>query len=354
MANDDEFAALMDGIGVKPLTADLKQRETARRPSLNTAAEGQLTGPRRSAAADRAQPSVTARHAAAAAAHERHDAVATQLLTEQGKLAVAERRNATLQSDLDKLRSDLDAARLELVALQTESTKLRQSRDQLAHERTVLQRRLAETKPPPVAATVVAVFSARGLHPGAEQEAALGGLAARWPAELLAAVESADAVALTRLLQRRVVLAGAGVAVVDADDCVVVRVADDRCEYGGASDVAAAWRRFVSACAAAGVSTVTVVGGTPVYRRRLKSLVKTGDRRLKMRLIAGDQRRPKHKAATDIRTSDRVLIWGGTELDHSVSGPYTDSRSPKVTAIAHRGITGMLDLAAAAIGPADS
>ena len=91
MANDDEFAALMDGIGVKPLTADLKQRETARRPSLNTAAEGQLTGPRRSAAADRAQPSVTARHAAAAAAHERHDAVATQLLTEQGKLAVAER-----------------------------------------------------------------------------------------------------------------------------------------------------------------------------------------------------------------------------------------------------------------------
>ncbi len=63
------------------------------------------------------------------------------------------------------------------------------------------------------------------------------------------------------------------------------------------------------------------------------------DRRLDVRFVEGDQRRiPRAEGA------DLVIVWGGTELDHTVSAHFPDA-----IVIQHRGIIRMLEIAAARI-----
>ena len=124
---------------------------------------------------------------------------------------------------------------------------------------------------------------------------------------------------------------------------VVVYVPRGRCEVSGGSDVQANFHGFVQACLDQEVRKVTIVGGSPAYRKQLKLLAGAHDDAPKLNLVSGTRRREKRRAEADMRASDVVVLWGGTELDHSVTSVYTGGAA-RLVRVAHRGIARMLQL----------
>ncbi len=94
--------------------------------------------------------------------------------------------------------------------------------------------------------------------------------------------------------------------------------------------IAASLRRFNTACLLTGTRYLAIVGGSPRYHEALRNGV---DKRIDFRIVPGDVSRPPK-----VPDRTRVVIWGGTELDHSVSSAY-----PGAWVIPHRGITRFLD-----------
>ena len=182
----------------------------------------------------------------------------------------------------------------------------------------------------------------RGLTEGKEDFEALSGLLELRSNELVASLGLADGDAVARLLDERVAL------VCGREDCrpagtvVSVHVAPGRCEICGGSDIRAAFRRFVASCAKAQVSSIVIVGGSPPYRRQLRALADDQEVELRLDLVSGTTRRPKHKAQADLRRADLVVMWGATLLDHSVNEAYRGGPA-RLLRVAHRGITRMLE-----------
>lgn len=334
VATDDDFDAIMAQIGVDPLARPAKRAAAPSRVHKDAPPHTSQSSP-----VAKPNPQAVARGAELAAAR-------ADLAAARAELDGAGAEIARLTGQIAAISAQQDVTQERLAAAAEAATHLQKHADDLDRERRALQRRLGEVTPVAVTITpAVDVFAARGLRAGKEQHDALIALCAQRPAGVLAALQLADAGPLAQLLDQRVVLASHGAELADDNGHVMVRVAHDRCEFGGASDLAAAWRRFVAACEATGVRTITIVGGSPSYRKQLRALADTRADSPKLVLVSGTQRRPKNKAASDLRTSDLVLIWGATELDHSVSAPYTGGGGAKVKIIAHRGISGMLDRA---------
>ena len=124
---------------------------------------------------------------------------------------------------------------------------------------------------------------------------------------------------------------------------VVVPVSKDRCEICSGSDIAASFHGFVQACVDRDVRRATIVGGSPAYRRKLQGLADDDEQAPKLNLVSGTRKREKRRAASDMRSSDVVVIWGGTELDHSVSEVYR-GKDARIVRVAHRGIARMLQI----------
>jgi hypothetical protein len=90
-----------------------------------------------------------------------------------------------------------------------------------------------------------------------------------------------------------------------------------------------------SACAAARVSRVVIVGGSPDTRRELASLSGV----LELRLIDGTARRTRTEALRDLDWAELVVIGGSSELGHKVSNLYTRERGgPPVITASRRGV----------------
>ena len=119
---------------------------------------------------------------------------------------------------------------------------------------------------------------------------------------------------------------------------------DALAERAGDSDLGEAALALARACRAAGLRRVVIVGGSPNYRQQLRELF--GDA-LELRLVIGKERRTQAQARADLVWADAVLLWGGTILDHSLSQLY---RGENVHTFAHRGLAGMLRLAAEKLG----
>ena len=100
---------------------------------------------------------------------------------------------------------------------------------------------------------------------------------------------------------------------------VVPATSQSECAVCGGSANARAVDRMVSAMGQAGLSRLCVVGGNPNLRVELDRLVAG---RLELRLVEGAVSRTGQQAASDLAWADRVAIWGGTILNHSVSGLY--------------------------------
>ena len=328
MNDEQEFAALMAQEGLRPM----KGRGDARaRPRPRTVDSAPTT--------DRLQRAEAAIAAAqTAVAGLQHDKGALAAEVERLRSAVA-----PLEAEIAALQARALQQDAQLASLQNERDEATGKAEQLDAERRALQRKLqaARADTAPAATPAREVLQARGLDTEEERAAAIAGLAQRWTGPLLDALALADPSALSTLLDRRVVLASDAAGDAADERAVVIRVDERRCELGGASDLQRRWLEVVAACERAGVQRMTVVGGSPAYRQQLKQLAK-GAPSVRLNLVKGTGRRTARQAASDLRTSDLVVIWGATELDHAISAPYTDGNPAHVHVIAHRGISQML------------
>lgn len=124
--------------------------------------------------------------------------------------------------------------------------------------------------------------------------------------------------------------------------CAETRAGDGRelavvpagsCTYCGGSGNARAMRDLVGAAAAAGVTRLVFVGGSPSFREELARLAGPLD----LRLVDGTQRRTSAEARRDVDWADAVVVCGGTELNHKVSNLYTgDERARGKTVVTSR------------------
>ncbi len=118
---------------------------------------------------------------------------------------------------------------------------------------------------------------------------------------------------------------------------LVLATAKQQCGVCGGSENARAADDLVRA----GITRLVVVGGTPATRQELERLLGS---RIELRLVDGTHHRPSDRAKADLEWSDRVLLWGATELHHKVSKQYADvsATKQKIVHIPRRGISQLL------------
>jgi hypothetical protein len=157
--------------------------------------------------------------------------------------------------------------------------------------------------------------------------------------ELLAERPGED---LAAFLDERVALLGDCAACPVPEGRAVVRLARERCEVCGGADIRREVRLLEDECLLHGLRRVTIVGGSPKYRRQLKQLFT--DPRVSVRLQAGNVRVTSKKARQVMEGSDLVVIWGATILDHSVSDLYQvrEGDRARLVRLAVRGIGRMI------------
>ncbi len=112
---------------------------------------------------------------------------------------------------------------------------------------------------------------------------------------------------------------------------------EDDCAVCGGSATQRAIEAMIAACSQRGWRRLCVVGGSPNARERLESGVAG---RVELRLISGTERRTRSSAQADLTWADRVVVWGSTQLDHTVSNHYAGRN---VSSIARRSIQAVCD-----------
>lgn len=123
------------------------------------------------------------------------------------------------------------------------------------------------------------------------------------------------------------------VANAEADGRIVVIASrPEHCIACGGSSVATAIAEMCRECQAAGWNRICIVGGSPSARDQLNTSV---GHSLSLRLIDGIGARKRKQANVDIAWADHVVIWAGTQLNHSASEPY---HGVKVSQVNRRGI----------------
>ena len=307
------------GPGKRPSPAP---KSEARRPSPPSSSAKPPPAP---AAAKTARPApspeVSKLRARVAAAEQRAAAA------EEGR-AAAEAREAKQSEKLRVLAADRDGL----------DRRQRELADQLKQANAELEER-------PAATELVALFRRRGLATAVEDASALGRLLDARPEDLLSALSLSNPELLRQLLEDRLLLSCGAEQCAPEDDApqVVVKVPSARCEICGGSNIRAKFRAFVEAAARADLERIAIVGGSPAYRKKLRSLA-ADVKGLRLDLISGTQRRPKHKAEADMRRADVLIIWGPTLLDHSTSDNYRPGVGrARLHTVHERGITRMLD-----------
>lgn len=330
MPSDSSFEQLMASMGVRPLpgAAPSVQKGGAR----GSAAKPPVPTPPAVPPAPPPEPEARRLERELTRAVAEIEAVRTELSQAKKERESALSETVDHQRVAVQERAAADALRFEVEALRTERDRLLTERSRLDRKVAELNQRRAPDPPTPLRE----VLEKRGLRGDAELHAVLEGFARGKTAELLSLLSVSDVDAAAKLFDRRIVLAGPHVAATPSG-CVAVRVDEERCELQGAGDLRAAWAGVLGAARRAGLKQVTIVGGSPAYRDELRDLCAHGDS-LRVRLVDGATRRPKHRAEADRRASDLVVIWGATELDHSVSAGYEDD----ALRIPNRGLVGML------------
>lgn len=261
----------------------------------------------------------------------------------EAELAESASANAARDATIASLQADLaaaeaareDAEQLRDAALEAEQAaidRITTTQADLDQERTALTETLQARE------SVAQVLLDRGCASDFEMLEVLNGLLLQRPREFLEALVLADPHGLARVLVDRVAFVARGVDFEADANTVVVRVKKERCEITG---IEPSFHGLVQACIDREVSKLTIVGGSPAYRKQLKALAAESEDAPSLNLVSGTRRREARRAEADLRSSDVVVIWGGTELDHSVSAVYRGG-SARIVRVAHRGIAGML------------
>lgn len=120
------------------------------------------------------------------------------------------------------------------------------------------------------------------------------------------------------------------IAAVADDGRRPVEVERAHCSVCSGSNNRRAMRRMASACAAAGIRRVLVVGGRPPMYAELERAL---GRDLQLRFVDGTSNLPNGTdALRDCAWADLLVIWAPTPLPHKVSTLYR----AEVCAVAHR------------------
>jgi hypothetical protein len=354
MATDDpdSFAEEMARLGVKPLSGKRQAPPGPRRDAPARQQARPQPGSTVSAppAPARGAPAVTASDPPAVASAPARGAPA---VTASGPPAVA---SAPDSGELEALRHAAARAQTAQQTLAGERAEWQRERAEWQRERAEWQRERAryEEKNRQLRHTIAEAEKAaqrhtrladllreRGCADRDEAIAVVRGLMDRRPDELIDAIELTASEPLAQILDERVAFVARDLDIDLGAESVIVRVPAERCEITGGSDIQAGFRQFLDACRRSGVRRLTIVGGSPAYRRELVELAAPYARELKLNLVSGTKRRERKRAEADKRTSDIVVIWGATELDHSVSAVYTQGTGNVLT-VRHRGISRML------------
>lgn len=277
-------------------------------------------------------------------------ATVAELEAERDRLAA---ELADAQATIEGIRRDLAAALAATADAEDLAATAEQTADATAVEVRTLQEQLqgekdALTLTLQARSSVAQVLEDRGCASDFEMLEVLNGLLLQRPREFLEALVLADAQSLAKVLVDRVAFVCRDVEFTADANTVVVHVPKARCEISGGSDTRATFHGFVQACVDRDVRKVTIVGGSPAYRRQLKALADEHDEAPSLNLVSGTRRREKRRAEADLRGSDLVVLWGGSELDHSVTSSYRGGPAQLVRA-SHRGISGMLAQARSAL-----
>lgn len=346
--DDLSFAAEMAQLGVTPLDqlGGQKQRSQGRSkrgkgPQRNGGQRARGPAPSYKSGKKSAKSGTSARSQTDA---HRPAAITTVELAElRARLKAAEAAERDWQAERaawDRERAALaqqaESARAQLIAgWNKERNKMaereRDLRAQLERARAILAERQS----------LLDALRARGCADVPEAAALTRGLLDQRPEEFLAKVDMISVDAFAHFLDQRTALVADSVELAAGDSCVVIRVPAERCEITGGSDIQAGFHRFADACERVRARRVTIVGGSPAYRRQLQKLSAKAGGRPHLNLVSGTQRRTRKRADADMRNSDLIIIWGATELDHSVTSVYT-SAPEKTVRVPHRGISRML------------
>lgn len=342
MSNKDlDFDALMAQMGVRKL--DKSGRPAGQRAPVK--AGKREVGRAKSSPRGSGPPAVKS----AAAPRKRSSAASTR--PRSASPARLELRVADLERGLASERERVEALEAELAearAAQQEARDLAAAKD---HAHRSVQRRLSAlqsgTSQP---AALEQRLRERGLRGASEAALLVRTLdeVGRLPdlLELLAERPGED---LAAFLEERVALLGDCGACPVPEGRAVVRLARERCEVCGGADIRREVRLLEDECLLHGLRRVTIVGGSPKYRRQLKQLFT--DPRLSVRLQPGNVRVTTKKARQVMEGSDLVVIWGATILDHSVSDLYQvkDGDRARLVRLAVRGIGRMVQSLRAAL-----
>lgn len=246
---------------------------------------------------------------------------------------------ARVMKEVALMRAELEEAQARVVTLTRERDGVDDARRRATDE---LREIRAELDAAVASVPLEQVLSDRGLSGHDEHLEVLRRLLELRPDELIDSVQVHDSVPVRSLLDQRVALVCSKESCQPDGPGVVLRVPPGRCEVCGGSDTRAAWSRFVAACEGEAVRRLVFVGGSPAYRKQLRSLAEGGS--LKVEFVPGSVRRPKPKADADMRRADLVVIWGSTILDHSISENYRSDAGPaRLVPVNIRGISRMLD-----------
>ncbi|MCX4240646.1 hypothetical protein [Paraliomyxa miuraensis] len=238
---------------------------------------------------------------------------------------------------LGSTRAERDQAREALASMQAE-------RDALAKEHRALQRSAArggdaaERAAKPRAAVGPSLregLAERGIDDETEAAELLLALLERDPTSLLDGLRVVPGLA-ARGLERLALVCERPECQPEAEKAVVVRVAAERCEVCGGSDIKVAFDLLLRASRLAGVTRLVIVGGSPAYHTQLRELSRGTD--LKLDLVSGRSKPGKRRARNDV---ERVVIWGSTILDHGTSAAY-EHLGDRLIRVPHRGISRML------------
>ncbi len=359
MATDDRdesfFAQEMARQGVVPLAPGGRRQSKGQPKARSGARDGVKGGAKGGAKSAPASVSTVATSALTSLEKEHRETLGA-LELERHNAAVEKQARAAEQKAWAGERATWAKER---DALEEEAKKWQSKHAELLAERQALQRQLGEARHQAEARVPLRdVLQARGCSDMDEEAQVLQQLLELWPKELLDAIELASPQPLAAVLEDRVALVAEnldldGIELGGAESsCAVLRVSPERCEISGGSDIRVEFRRFVDACRKVAAERVTIVGGSPAYRKQLKTLAGPYHKELRLDLIPGNRRRERRRAESDVRSSSLVVIWGATELDHSVSDVYTQGNAP-VLRVPHRGISRMLSHVAESLAKRD-
>ncbi|MCA9711683.1 MAG: hypothetical protein KDK70_37960, partial [Myxococcales bacterium] len=195
--------------------------------------------------------------------------------------------------------------------------------------------------PPPVPPTLREALGQRGVDDQDEAAEVLLAVLGQAPGELLDHLRVEPA--LVERLEDRVALVCERAECQPSGSAAVLRVAAERCEVCGGSDIRAAWEELLRASRRAGITRLVIVGGSPRYHTQLRSLSRGTD--LKLDLVPGHSKPGRRRARNSV---ERVVIWGATIVAHGTTAAY-EHLGDRIIRVPHRGISTMLRTVAQAL-----